>query len=293
MSRNSVVLLTCLVVLLATAPVFAQAPPRPGLAVTVNTSHALLRGLQDWWRVVPQWYGGTTWRNLMLRNDLTLTTMTAAGAGWGPSSAPGSSGEMRFTGAASEALLGSTGMVGDNTAFTVIVGYRSSTQARQYLYMDEGSATNSMKLYLYESVTEIIYFTMRDDVTGCCLLMSYNSSTPLDGFRHYIGVVQAAKDNRKLYLDGVEVASDTAAIATLTGLSTRRLGNSTSGSSTLNGAIEEAFVYTRALSAAEMMQLVQSAKQGHPTLLTRGAQPLSLLFTGARRAGGLLPFFLK
>ncbi len=257
----------------------------------VNRSHQLAVGLQDWWRVVPQWYGGTIFRNLLLRNDLVLNGLTAAGSGWSPSTAPGSSGEMRFTGSTTQYLSGTTGMVGNNTTFTVIVGYRTAIQGRQYLYVDEGTATNSMKLYLHDAVDNEINFSMRDDTTGCCLIMNYTGGTPMDGFRHYVGVVQAAKADRRLYYDGVEVASDPAAIATLV-LTQRRLGNSISTSSPLSGAIEEAFVYTRALSAAEMMQLVQSAKQGHPTLLLRGAQPLSLLLTAGQRARSL-PFFLR
>lgn len=228
----------------------------------------------------------------MLRNDLVVNGMTAAGSGWAPSTAPGSSGEMRFTAVGTQFLSGTTGMVGALTTYTIIVGYRATTQVLQTLYREEGDVDNAIRLYLRDSVDNEMYFSARDTVTGCCLTMSYTGGTPLDGLRHYFGVVQAAKDNRKMYLDGVEVASDNLPIGTPV-LTARRLGNSFSGLSPLNGAIEEAFVYTRALSAAEMMQLAQSAKQGHPTLLTRRAQPLSLLLTGASRAGDLLPFFLK
>jgi hypothetical protein len=258
----------------------------------VNRSHQLTVGLQDWWRVVPQWYGGTTWRNLMLRNDLTLTGMTTAGAGWRTSAAPGSSGEMHFTGTAGEFLVSSTGMVANNVAFTLVVGYRSTVQSVQHLYHEENNASNNMFLRLRDSVNNQVYFSMRDDVKGCCYIMDYTGGTPVDGLLHYAGIVQSAKDNRIMYFDGVNVAIDLQAVGNANPTA-RRLGNSFSGSSPLNGAIEEAFVYTRALSAAEMMQLVQSAKQGHPQLLTAPLPSRAALLLSAGQRARSLPFFLR
>lgn len=183
-------------------------------------------------------------------------------------------------------------MVGNLPAYTLVVRYRATTQAVQTLYMEQGTTSNAIRLYFRDTVDNEINYSVRDDGAGCCGTISYAAGSPVNGQRQTIAIVQTAKNARKLLLNGLVVATEGALTLTTMTLTDRRLGNAFNGNSPVNGALEEVLIYTRALSDGEIRDLIQSARQGHPTLLTRGVGPLSTLLMPTR-FGSLLPFFLR
>jgi len=63
----------------------------------VNWGHYLNGGLVSWWKVLPQWFGGSTWRDLCNRNHGTLTNMDPA-TDWVRGGHRGGSGALDFDG---------------------------------------------------------------------------------------------------------------------------------------------------------------------------------------------------
>jgi hypothetical protein len=276
--------LLLLLVLLITGAIPALAQTPPGLVDLqrpVVLRHPLAQGLLGWWRVVPGYTGGQTWRPLVGTDVGTMNSMTTAfTTGFQPTNVPYAPGEVRFPGSPSSVSVPGTFVAG-LTAFTVVVGYRSTTSTKAYLYYERNSSANSgvVALALLESVAGDVALGVIDDAAiGSTSMIEVAGLGSTDGGVHYLGLVQTSKSAREGFFDGRSIGTNTTTIGTSTPQA-RSLGvRPVSASSYFIGGLLEVFTYNRALSATDMQQLVLSAQQGHPTLLRRGV-PLSQMLT--------------
>ena len=62
----------------------------------INWNHGLNHGSLAWWLNVPQWQGGTTWRDLVRRFDGTLTNMAPSSDWISTTDRPGGWGALDF-----------------------------------------------------------------------------------------------------------------------------------------------------------------------------------------------------
>jgi hypothetical protein len=199
--------------------------------------------------------------------------------GFGTSTAPRSSGEMRFNGATSQPRATATsGFIGNLNAYSVVIGYRSTTTAIQTLYTEvDADFSTYMRVRLNDPSVNEISFVMHDDASGFGG-MSNTSETPSNGLLHYIAAVQSSKSARGLYFDGRSIGTNATTMGTFT-FTNRVVGNGGSLTTALDGALEEVMIYTRALSTSEILWLSHSARLGHPELLSykQSAPPMSLI----------------
>jgi hypothetical protein len=223
-----------------------------------------------------------------------MTTLDTTGFTYS-TRAPGAEGELRFNGTNSHVTVHTGTFVGNLAAFSVVVGFRTTTTARSVLYQ-ERHATNGWTIFMAvnEDTAGDLTCIVNDDASVIgTLQISGGSPAVNDGKFHYAAFVQTSKSARELFFDGVSVSTNSTTIGTIT-MSQRAFGSRPAGSALfLNGAISEVMVYNRALSALEARMLYDSALQGHPRLLNRPSPFQAWMDVLFRQSQGKLwPFFL-
>ena len=135
---------------------------------------------------------------------------------------------------------------------TSITGSTSPT------YTGSQVTSNSGGYKLYMNSSGQYEFTISDDPDNVSKDSAITTSSYDDNAWHHVVAVKNGTDYIKLYIDGEEVASDYS-LATTTSISNSApfyLGVDSDGSSGVwNGSFDEAFVYSRALSAGEVQEM--------------------------------------
>jgi len=76
------------------------------------------------------------------------------------------------------------------------------------------------------------------------------SQNPVDDWRHIALVAESG--NSKIYIDGIEVSSNTATFASVNSASSIRIGSGYAGGRFFNGLIDDVAIYDHALSSADI-----------------------------------------
>lgn len=149
----------------------------------------------------------------------------------------------------------SAGLVGNTTAFSMVAWFKTTAASNQSIYMEGNTADNNPLYGITLNSTGTAFVNCRDSAAVTC--NSTNSASAYnDGRWHQAVVTQTSKSSRTIYVDGVSVGSNSTAITTVT------LNNSTIGARRrvatdffFNGSIDDVRIYSRALSAQEIVQL--------------------------------------
>jgi len=264
-----------LVIILGSVSVFAQVPSRTpplgllNLQQPVNPFHPQARGLQNWWRVLPGRFGGSIWYDLMNQGNGTLTNMTVVDtSGWGNTSRFGGNGEMRFDGT-DDRVVPPCGCIANLTAFTIMGWIKSSqSSTTQYLYQEQNDSTIAQVAFGFNEDFSGDLTAFNLDDASAAWTTQVTGLNPTDGQWHHVAVVQSSKSAAAMYFDGIQVATASATIGTVT-TQGRSIGSRRDGTAPFNGSIDDVRVYTRALAADEIVAVYRDAQQGEPTLLTR------------------------
>lgn len=163
------------------------------------------------------------------------------------------------------------GLLGNIPTFTISTWFKTSGVS-QRIYMEANSTNNVPLLGIWINGSGQAEINIRDDanVTGHTVsTLAYNDNK----WHHMVGV-QVSKSSRIIYVDGVQVGTNTTALGTFTlnnssiGVIKRAPGAADSGF--FNGSIDDVRVYNRALSAAEIKQLYESRSQEFVTESSNG-----------------------
>lgn len=267
--RRLVYLVLSLLLVCAVAQAQITPPFPPGLD-DLNTAHPLARGLLAWWIVLPPTQAGPTWWDRMQRYPGTLTNMDS-GFGWQPTSRGGWYGEMRFDGvvdgAESQVNLG-TASVWDflDTTWTVHLRFRSTNTGNAFLITKRGvsdgggwfirlQSDGSVRARIYGSSSAAVAAERSSVATGLNT-NAWHSVTAI----FTSNTVTQASNTITVYVDGVldqgslSVSGSDAAFA-CTGCPLTLGADYANGGAPLPGALDDIRIWTRALTAAEVLAL--------------------------------------
>ena len=258
----------------------------------VNLDHEFAQVLVSWWKVMPGWYGGTVWYDLMKRNNATLNNVaipysSTSGMVLG-STRPGGDGEMRFDGTDDYGRSPWAASI-TSAIFTIAcwATLRSLTNCRFYDFQD---ASSSFQLVYNTSLslvrTKHSQWQSADTSTGW---FTPTTNTP----SYIICQVDSGSSTIRLWLNGVEQTGTAA--TTVTASTTRNtvtLGARGDVLGFFPGSLDDLMFISGAVDA---VALYQSSLLGHPGLLRRRVYRYISIPSGAvtppKRiiGGGLLP----
>jgi hypothetical protein len=280
--------------------------PTPRLQLKVphplNDAHRLNKGRVLWLLAGaggnPSLLGGPTWKDLTkTKSNGTLIAMANSSAnGWRPTTRPGGWGQVLFDGSAGYVDCGNkaTILLDGLSAFSAalwVKGYTASTEMMSSYYtggdrqfeMWTGTGGN-WQAYVYGAGGSSIATSsvaINDGKWHClCLVYDYLVAGTLT-----------------MYTDGIATGSIAATAGAVNSISSARLflgAYSNAGTVTgfWPGVLDDASIWTRALSAQEVMLHYQLGKEGYPGVLSRAptwkAAPTSVV-PGVAGSGVALP----
>lgn len=267
---------------------------------------ALLDGLMGWWRGVPGLTGADRFYDLIGRQDAILSNMGfGTTSGWAPSDRLGGTAHVAFDGVDDYAAApdSNTAYAFPDTTFTVMLWFRATTFT--------GATYLVSKRLAGATGTDGGWFIRLDD-TGTLsarILNSGNvaaadratiSTTMLDGTWRHAAVLfttnttTTALNDVALYIGGVlnqdvrTQTSDFPYLPCTCPLTFGALSNQAAGSF-VPGAIDDVRIYSRALSVAEIGEVVRLGPLGDPSFAPGTGVAQVPVVAGAR--GSFFPFF--
>lgn len=243
------------------------APPLfPPALDDLNTSHPLARGLLAWWIVLPPTQAGPTWWNYLKRYHGLLVNM-GSGSGWQPTWRPEWYGEMRFDGSDDRVDLGDLSVWDfTNMTFTVHLRFRSTVTTGNAMLITRRDATGgggwflrhgstgglTARIYAGDSATVAAQWVStttglnNGDWQSATILFTTNTTTPssnvITGAVNGVFEGTASNPNADVY----NICGAGCAV---------QLGGFGTGGSLLTGAMDDIRIWTRALTAAEVLAL--------------------------------------
>lgn len=233
----------------------------------VNRSCQLNKGLAAWWKILPAYYGGHQWIDLLGLNPGTLTNM-GAGSGWGGSPAPGGLGpSMRFDGVDDSVDLAKPVYLLAGGGLTILASINLTSIPSSFANI----------VSTYTSYPSQVQYTFRIHNTGAlaCYLRTnadFEASGPTLTAKKWCSVAVVLDDVAKtitLYLNAIPSTplSYTGAPAITTAV--MQIGNSVGASQPLNGLIDSVKIYSRALAPSDVAWEYRDALAGCPDTLSR------------------------
>ena len=229
----------------------------------VNTDHELAQGLVIWWRVMPGWYGGTIWRDLMKRNNATLTGITlpyssTSGMALG-STRPGGDGEVRFDGTDDygtiDGFLATTSLP---VSVSLVLYIRSGSTGIRQALANTGGTNTRFYLGLQSAGSSALGFR--------CGNVTISTAISDLTWYHLCGVWDG-NGGMECYLNGLSIGTNSS-----TGVTTfnniMKIGAYGNGASSYwEGGIDNIIIHQEQLSSAKVAALYQSSRLGHHGLL--------------------------
>lgn len=165
---------------------------------------------------------------------------------------------LTFDGSTQYCTLASPPIIGDRTAFTLSVWFKTTAMTTGDVYMEGRSISNSSEIFIAVNTDAIgdVKFAYRD---GPGTWEGFTTS-PLsinDGNWHHAAMVQSAKNSRTFYVDGSVVGTNTTAASSLT-LDLSTIGSDFQNATRthyLNGTAKYLRIYSRALSSTDVSYL--------------------------------------
>jgi hypothetical protein len=274
--------------LFASHPILSRFAP-VDLRNPVAKGHPLNRGRVAWYLTLPGWYGGSKFYDLMGLNPGTLASMGNTSNGWRATTRPGGWGHVLFAGGSANVAAPNffgtllTGKVasaaawmyptGSLTAYQSVFDGTSSTQNNRQISVFLGGAANHLFVSFANGGTGGTEITLTD-------------SWVLNTWQRLL--VTSDGTTITVYRNGRSVGSAAAGIGTgftAVNASGWQIGNNPSGGGAAYvGAIDDACVWSHALSTAEAKADYDLSRQGYPGVLNR----LSLTAFAQQFFGGQL-----
>jgi hypothetical protein len=248
------------------------------LSDPVVRDHPQNRGRVAWWTVLPGWDGGPRWYDLMGRYHGTLTGGGTTN-GWRPSTQPGapagcilgdgSTGYVEAPGAPATAYpltllvwakLTAVPSVNGADAVALAVGKKSAVEEWWIGYYRTAGGVNLLRAVAQSN--------------GGASLLQVTTTPTIDTGWHRIGAVFTSSSAAAVYLDGQPLSTSTPNTGgNPTGADTAWVGGLVYNSTTLYGPFpgqfNDATVYNRGLSAAEIAADYDLSRRGWPGVLNR------------------------
>lgn len=226
------------------------------LADPVNRSHPLNRGRVAWWLTTPGLEGGGAWPDLMGLCPLTLTAMGNASNGWRGSTRPGGLGHLLTDGAGGRAVSSAAALKVGGGAFSVALWVNRSGPGTVISNEPTGGfRVDSVGNYRF------ILFTAGGGVAGIA-----GAAGSAVGIWNRV-VATSDGTTATIYLDGV---ATTGAITSPSGATNSlTLGSGGGTSLAFPGSIDDVSIWSRCLSAAEVVADLDLSRRGYPGALNR------------------------
>jgi len=255
--------------------------PQPGIAVDVcqplNMAHPLNRGIVAKWLILPngQWSRGTKLYDLVSRGHSNIGTLTNGPTWAGSRGRPGGWGSLGFDGTDDRAdlpncstFLRATAAASSATLTAWIRSTAASASDNRILSFTRDGGNTECAILAFRSTTKISAFA-RDAATGLIQVDSSGSGYN-DGAWHHIAW-SIGPPNATLYVDGVPAGTSSSVGAAATfnwGAFPARIGANAVGTAVFfGGNLDDVSIYSRALSATEILALCRESSAGYPECL--------------------------
>lgn len=230
----------------------------------VNLHHPLTRGLVSRWKNIPNFRGGYTVRDLCRHNYANDGTWNDAPASKWVGSTRGGMGQWKFDGSNDHFEVADHNSLAIQKLTFAVWVYRLADGAYGHLIVKSSNPTWTSPYGRY-----VLRFEAGNNmacwVDGVGNVLFGSGTVTKNAWRHVAMTYDGA--DLKIYLDGKEDA--TKAVVTSITASTYSLliGVRTGVGEALNGYLDDAILYNRALSAVEILQLMHISRQRFdPTL---------------------------
>lgn len=234
------------------------------------TGHSLNRGLAEWLLADPR-QAGLAWRGLR-RNLIATLSGSGAGHGFQASQRPGTRGRDYQADGSSDWIAvasGSSPIIGIAGPLTVACWFQTTTTGpgtQTIVGRSTGSTDRGGGLQL--TGTNKLQGVLTAGGTGYA---PQGSTTVATGI-WYHGALTYDGAFIRLYLNGVQDVSPTAASGAVPITASCRIGQSVAGGSWFSGRLDDFRWWTRALSDPEVRAVYRDSRAGYPATLAAGGR---------------------
>ncbi|MDB5937253.1 MAG: hypothetical protein JWQ01_4597, partial [Massilia sp.] len=221
----------------------------------VNRHHPLNAGRRAWWLTLPGLDGGGTWYDLMGLCHAPLNNMDAA-SGYRGTTRPGGWGHLLFDGVNDFANAGSPPALSPTTGLSVAAWVRpTSTPATNAAILKK----NGSYILRFGASNALAAFINGSSIVG--------GTAPNGAWSRVVSTYDQV--NLKLYVNGLEVATNSLAVAITANGNPLSIGATTASAEALPASIDDVSVWGRGLSAAEVFADFMLSRAGYPGVLNR------------------------
>jgi len=273
----------------------------------LNRNSTFTQGLVSFWRATPGLDGGTKLYDAYARNDCALTGAVTCGGTF----RQGGDAEVRFTSPAGPYLdcgavnivIGGTGSVYTISLWTKLTNVAGSQSVNQ-TFLSNFDVTGAIAQYDFQFKTSNASPTFElqyGDGTNYRNMASGTALLSAEVWYHIVWVNGGNSDAAQvLYLNGISQSLTPSNTGTPTDIVTTGFGNTTIAhagsypSGSIDGSIDEVLVFTRILSALDVMELYNHNRQGDVSLVNRvmpNASSIATIISGGGAGKGFFPFF--
>lgn len=246
---------------------YTNVPQLLNLGDIVNWTDTLNSSLQAWYLTVPQWSGGTVWRDLVNANPGTLTGMSVIGAsttsGWQRASRPGGWGALACDGTDDYVTIGNGARLKLGNTMTWAWWFNTNVTSIQTL-LGSQDVTGAYTI-------NISQFAARDIAvrsTSTTIAQVAGSVWTAGAWNHMVYTRRGGATNA-LYVNGQSITLTTNAATAFTVEAVKQLSGRAPGVQLFTGLLDDVRVYKRALPAQEVKLLYLASLAGYPTQLNR------------------------
>ena len=257
----------------------------------INRGHPLNRGRVAWWLTLSGGVGGGTWRDITNnKNTGVLTAMGNANNGFRATNRPGGWGNVLFDGTAGYVALGSPSSLNLLGPMTVAAWVKTtSVGAGSKSIISDCNSAGAIIQWLFEINRTAGRFGLAwSNATGSAYATPTDTGTTLviNTWYRLVAVRRGVAGSWGIdfYANGVlsSTASDSTNPSAQQGAAIGRAGMF--NGNYFPGSIDDATIWNRALSPAEVLQDYNLSQRGYPGVLNRLHWPMN--FAAAVVAGG-------
>lgn len=229
----------------------------------VNRQHPLNRSRSMWLLTLPDLSGGATFYDLMGLNNGVLTAMGNSSNGWRSVIRPGGWGSLLMDGSAGSVLVTSSPSLSPTLAVSCSA-WVMYTVTKNTGVVVKDSATGSRSYTMDINASRARFY-----INGISAIATGPANLVTNVWYHVVGTYDGATST--VYVNGQSVATASGSVTINTGVSTVQVGSRefTGFRDFLQGYLDDASVWTRALSAQEVFELYNLSKAGYPGVLNR------------------------
>lgn len=252
-------------------------PDRPLQDVDLRqpiADHPLNLGLQAWWKLLPQRFGGPVWYDLVKGNQATLNSF-ASGFGWNNAAHLGGVGSLKFNGTSNYLSTQTFGFNYGEMTFAVWVNATSLPTADNCIFDTSGSNVAGCPSFYADTANGTTY-GLSALVPGSWILgqntapSSANATCSLNVWYYLCWVNDLASNTIRGYVNGIQTESFTySAITFASSSQPKTVGRRSSGSAFFAGYMDGLALWNRPLTAKEVYARYLLGRAGDPGLFRR------------------------